>query len=249
MSKNGTREETLRDVRDVPGWLRTEQAERLWDVAAGVPPGGQIVEIGSYQGRSTIVLARAAADTVSVFAIDPHAGNDRAPGVRESSPEDGQRDHMAFQENLRTRGLTERVRHIRSPSQSAHEDVQGDVDFLFVDGSHRYREALNDLQRWGTRVRYGGTMCVHDTYTSVFVTAAIYRSVALSGSWRYVGREKSLVEYRRERLRTRDRVLNVARQLLDLPWFLRNLAVRALCAMRLERLTRILGHQPGDDFC
>jgi predicted O-methyltransferase YrrM len=246
---NGSREKTLRDVRGIPGWLRDEQAERLWDVASRVPQGGQIVEIGSYQGRSTIVLARAAAETVSVLAIDPHAGNDRSPGVREGSPAEGQRDHVAFEENLRSRGLTERVRHIRSPSQTAHEDVEGDIDFLFVDGSHRYREALDDLRHWGARVRSGGTMCVHDTYTSLFVTAATYRSVALSGGWRYVGRERSLAEYRRERLCARDRVLNVSRQLVDLPWFLRNLAVRALCAMRLERLTVILGHRPGDDLC
>jgi hypothetical protein len=92
-------------------------------------------------------------------------------------------------------------------------------------------------------------MCVHDTYTSLFVTAATYRSVALSGGWRYLGREKSLAEYRRERLGARDRVLNVARQLLALPWFLRNLAVRALRAIRLEKLTRMLGHQPGEDLC
>jgi predicted O-methyltransferase YrrM len=249
MSESSSREETLRDVREVPGWLRNEQAKRLWDIAAQVPDGGQIVEIGSYHGRSTIVLARAAPETVSVFSIDPHAGNDSSPGVWDGSPEEGQRDYVAFHENLRSRGLTERVRHIRRPSHTAHDDVAGEIDFLYVDGSHRYGNALDDLRLWGARVRSGGTMCVHDTYTSLFVTAATYRSVALSGGWRYLGRETSLAEYRRERLGARDRVLNVARQLSALPWFLRNLAVRALRAMRLERLTRMLGHQPGEDLC
>jgi predicted O-methyltransferase YrrM len=246
---SNAREQTLREVRGIPGWLQDEQAERLWDVAARVPQGGQIVEIGSYRGRSTVVLARAAAETVSVFSIDPHDGNERAPGVWEGSPADGQRDHAAFEENLRSRGLIERVHHIRSPSRAAHEGVKGDIDFLYVDGSHRYREALDDFRFWGGRVREGGTMCVHDTYTSLFVTAATFRGVALSGRWRYVGRDRSLVEYRRERLGIRGRVLNFLRQLFAIPWFLRNLVVRGLCALRLERLTALLGHHPGDDLC
>ena len=41
--------------------------------------GEQIVEIGSFRGRSTIVLASGAPDGVAVVAIDPHAGNDRGP--------------------------------------------------------------------------------------------------------------------------------------------------------------------------
>ena len=40
---------------------------------------GTIVEIGSFQGRSTIVLASAAPSGVEIIAIDPHAGNDRGP--------------------------------------------------------------------------------------------------------------------------------------------------------------------------
>ena len=43
---------------------------------------GAVVEIGSFRGRSTIVLARAAG---AVVAIDPHAGGDRGP--QEIAPE------------------------------------------------------------------------------------------------------------------------------------------------------------------
>ena len=37
------------------------QGERLWDSAAAVAPGGAIVEIGSYRGKSAVVMASAAA--------------------------------------------------------------------------------------------------------------------------------------------------------------------------------------------
>jgi predicted O-methyltransferase YrrM len=51
------------------------QARMLWDAAAALGAPARIVEIGSYRGRSAIVLARAAPEGVEVIAIDPHAGN------------------------------------------------------------------------------------------------------------------------------------------------------------------------------
>lgn len=238
---------TLGDVRGVRGWLRDAQARRLWDAARTVPEGGQIVEIGSYQGLSTIVLARAAPKNVAVVSIDPHAGSNRGPGERDGSPEDGWRDHLAFEENLRRCEVAARVRHICSPSSSAHADVGGEVDLLYVDGSHRYRDALSDLREWGARVPAGGTMLVHDSYASVLVTAATYRSIVPSRDWRYVGREGTLAEYRRQKMRGGARVVNVARQLAALPAFARNVAVKLLRAARLERLAVVLGHRVGDD--
>jgi hypothetical protein len=239
-------ERTLQEVRDVPGWLRDNQAERLWDAASGVPEGGQIVEIGSYQGRATIVLARAASINVAVFSIDPHSGEERYPGEWEGLPEEGRRDHFAFQRHLDSHGVGRRVRHICRPSSSAHPEVIGEIDLLYVDGSHRYGNVLADLRDWGSRVREGGTMFVHDSYASVFVTAATYRCIVLSGAWRYVGRERSLAEYRRQRVRGGARVFNVARQVAALPSLARNLGVKFLCAFGLERLAVIFGHRVGD---
>src|SRR5690606_7561313 len=66
-------------VAGVRGWMTEGQGRSLFDAAAACPPGGRIVEIGSFQGRSTIVLALAADPSVEVVAIDPHAGNDRGP--------------------------------------------------------------------------------------------------------------------------------------------------------------------------
>ncbi|MFT4616611.1 MAG: putative O-methyltransferase YrrM, partial [Halioglobus sp.] len=66
-------------VADVEGWMTPGQAATLYDSAVNCAAGGRIVEIGSFQGRSTIVLASAADPSVDVIAIDPHAGTDRGP--------------------------------------------------------------------------------------------------------------------------------------------------------------------------
>src|SRR6516165_1273158 len=124
----GSFDEALRAVEKVDGWMTDAQARRLWDRAAGLHPGDQIVEIGSFRGRSTVMLAASAPDGVDVFAIDPHAGNDRGPQEIEGFQEAAAVDHDKFHENLRTAGVDDRVRHLRSFSQDAVGAVEGDVD-------------------------------------------------------------------------------------------------------------------------
>src|SRR4051794_29450787 len=91
---------TLDAVAGVEGWMTDAQARRLWDRARAVAAGGRIVEIGSFRGRSTIVLATAAADAVEVVAIDPHAGNDRGPQEIAGYEDEAEQDHEVFHKNL-----------------------------------------------------------------------------------------------------------------------------------------------------
>ena len=52
-----TYDEAVVAVAGVDGWMSADQARRLYDAAARTTAGDQIVEIGSFRGRSTIVLA------------------------------------------------------------------------------------------------------------------------------------------------------------------------------------------------
>ena len=100
MSRKPLLEDVLRSVDDVDGWMSPDQAEALYDAATACAEGEQIVEIGSFRGRSTIVLASAAPQGVTVVAIDPHAGNDRGPQEIDGFGEEAQEDHTVFLANL-----------------------------------------------------------------------------------------------------------------------------------------------------
>ena len=229
----------------VEGWLTPEQGRELFDAARNLAPGSTIVEIGSFRGRSTIVLAMAAPDDVEVVAIDPHGGGDRGPGEITPDANRGEADHAAFGANLATAGVAHRVRHVRKPSADALGDVSGEVDLLFVDGAHRLGPARADIVQWGDRVTAGRTMLVHDAFSSVGVTLALLSTTATSSRWRYMGRVGSLAEYRRVDLTARDRLADDLRQAAQLPWFVRNLAIKCLIVARMGRLTRLLGHRDG----
>jgi predicted O-methyltransferase YrrM len=235
--------ETLAAVEGVGGWLSPDQVARLYAAAATTTDGDQIVEIGSFRGRSTIVLASAAPDGVAVVAIDPHAGNDRGPEEISGFEAEAAGDHDVFNANLAASGVADRVRHVRHFSDAAHDAVDGPVTVLFIDGAHRYSPARSDIREWGRRVAPGGTLLIHDSFSSVGVTLAIVRELMFGSRFRYVGRSRSLAEYRANL--DGGRAGNAARQLAQLPWFAKNLALKLLLKARLGTvLKRLTGNEP-----
>jgi predicted O-methyltransferase YrrM len=227
----------------VDGWFSADQVVRVAARAAAVPAGGRIVEIGSFRGRSTIAIARSAPAGAEIVAIDPHAGNDRGPQQIEGFAEAAARDSEVFLANLGRAGVRDRVSYVRKFSHEALGDVTGPIDLLHIDGAHRFGPARDDIRRWGARVAPGGSMLIHDAFSSVGVTAAIAAELVVTGGWRYAGRSRSLAEYRREPVTTWGaRLANAGRQLAQVPWFTRNLAIKALVVARLGRVARLLGH-------
>lgn len=236
---------TLADVADVEGWMTDGQARRLWDGARRVDPGGRIVEIGSFRGRSTVVLARSADAEVELVAIDPHAGNDRGPQEIDGFIDEAAEDHEVFNRNLEKAGVAHRVTHVRAFSDAAHAQVGDPLDLLYIDGAHRYGPARADIRDWGARVADGGTLLIHDSFSSIGVTLAIIRELFLGRRFRYVGRSESLTEYRCEHLAPKARAANAVHQGLELGWFARNVLIKILITVGLGSSTRLLGHDPA----
>lgn len=225
----------------VAGWLTRAQAARLWDAASRLVAGDQIVEIGSFHGRSAIVLASAAPTGVRITTIDPHAGNDRGPEEIDGFASEAERDHRVFLANLSAAGVSGRITHLREFSDAAHPGVAGEVALLYIDGAHRFAPARSDIVSWGDRVSAGGTLLIHDAFSSIGVTLALMTTTFAGGHFRYVGRSGSMVEYRRGHLGLAGRLGNLARQAAQLPWFVRNVAVKVLITLRAKPVARLLG--------
>jgi hypothetical protein len=87
-----TREEAIAAALPVAGWMSTDELITLFDLAASVPGGQAIIELGAYHGRSTRVLAAAAPH--SVCAVDAFDASTVSDGSGISG------DEAAFRRNM-----------------------------------------------------------------------------------------------------------------------------------------------------
>ncbi len=222
-------------AREIDGWLAPEQARLLWDRARRVPAGGCVVEIGSHHGKSMCVLASAATDGVRLVAIDPF--DDPRWG--------GGADALhAFEASLDRLGLRDRVEMRRGLSTEVLPHWDGTpIDLLYVDGAHDRPTVLADLRGWGSNVRPGGDLLIHDTFSSVGVTQAVLEHFGRRGSdFEFVERARTLALFVRLPPGARAAAVRRARLVGQLPYFARNAAIKVAIRRGWHRVPRVLGH-------
>ena len=217
----------------VPGWLTPDQARCLYDAAAALASGDRAVEIGSHLGRSAVVLASALPAGSVLTCVDPFPADWRY----------GRADtENAFRATVHDAGLADRVDLRVAHSREVRAGWGGPVHLVYVDGKHDYWSVRDDL-RWADHLVEGGTLLVHDAYSSLGVTTGLLAELATSDRLRYVRRVRSLAVLQRRRPSVGDRL----RLLVGLPWFARNLVVKVLLRARARRVAALLGHRDVHD--
>ncbi len=150
--------ETEALVDGVEGWLGPEEGRLLRRLAAAADPDGSIVEIGSWQGRSTIWLAAGAAAGrgARVFAIDPHVGT--------SLRREGESTEHLLRRNLARAGVDDRVEVVVATSEQAAAGWRGPISLLWIDGDHEYESVRRDLELWEPHLLPDAVVALHDTF-------------------------------------------------------------------------------------
>ena len=148
-------------TRRVPGFLLENEARFLGLLAACIPAKGMILEIGSFKGRSTVMLASVAAHygLGPVVAIDPHNSNlsTKDPLLVPTST------YNDFLNSLRTAGVREHVEFHRACSTEISATWDRPIRMLWIDGDHSYAGAKADFDGFAPHLSPLGVVALHDT--------------------------------------------------------------------------------------
>jgi predicted O-methyltransferase YrrM len=147
--KNGYRPMHFRDC-DAPlrEFIRLDPWELPYMVWAAAHAQKGIVEIGRYNGGSTLVFALAN-PKVPVYSVD-------------IAPQDDQRLRRVLAEHA----VGGNVHLLIGDSQRGEfaEIEPGSYDLLLIDGDHSYDGCLADLTKWWPGLASGGSVLLHDCY-------------------------------------------------------------------------------------
>jgi MMP 1-O-methyltransferase len=155
-----------------PGFMPADEGLALYAAAVQVAPLGPLVEVGSYCGRSTLLLAAAAASAgTHVITIDHHRGSEEhQPGWEYHDPTlvDPAVDKIdtlpVFRRVVATSGLEEHVLAVVGRSVDVGRYWSTPAGLVFIDGSHTDESAQSDYATWSPHVAPGGLLAIHDVF-------------------------------------------------------------------------------------
>lgn len=159
-------------AEQVRGFMPADEGRALHDAALRFLRGGVGVEIGTYCGKSTLLLGAAAQQADSVlFTVDHHHGSeehqagwefhdaslvDEVTGLFDTLP--------VFRRALDAAALDEHVVAVVGKSPIVARAWRTPLDLLFIDGGHSEAAATQDFEGWAKWVAPGGALIIHDVF-------------------------------------------------------------------------------------
>jgi len=186
----------IRDYRQIDGWLSPDEAWGLYTTARKLPGRSTVVEIGSWQGKSTFCIAKGLRSG-KVYAIDPFNADgcfDTVSG-EEYKKRKGERDLLSiFRENIKKHGVDNKVEVRKGYSSDFHSEFTS-LDFLFIDGDHSIEGCKNDYDLYAHKLKRGGFIAFHDynnNYPELGPTYVINEIILKSGEFKFFNQFDSL---------------------------------------------------------
>lgn len=156
----------------VTGFMPADEGRALYDAALHYLDRGVGVEIGTYCGKSTLLLGAAAVTSDSVlYTVDHHHGSEEhQPGweyhdVSLVDEATGRFDTLpTFRRTLDEAGLDDNVVAVVGKSSLVARGWRTPLQLLFIDGGHSEAAARQDFDGWARWVSPGGGLIIHDVF-------------------------------------------------------------------------------------
>lgn len=161
---------SIRNYKNIPGWLTEEQAFLIHDLIKThskpyINSGYLCVEIGSWMGKSTYILAKSTGDNTNIFAVDPFdgSGDEFFQNNYKSSIDKMDNDLLTeFKRNMEKYGINQKVTPVVGLSEEVAHQVPEQIDALFIDGNHEYESVKKDFDNYTAKLKQNGLLLFHD---------------------------------------------------------------------------------------
>lgn len=155
---------------DVRGWLTESEGRKLAELASSKT----VLEIGSFEGLSTICMAQTAA---VVHCIDPMDGR---------STEWHFDTEALFRSNLLAHDVRHKVWLHRGTTAEIAPRLEPGFDFIFIDGDHSLEMVKDDIRHALKLLAPGGLLAFHDYHSQKDPDVAVAVNELLLGDARLV---------------------------------------------------------------
>lgn len=156
------------------GFMPADEGQALfeWACVAGASGLGPLLEIGTYCGKSALLLGDAARRSgATAYSIDHHRGSEENQAGWEHhdrevvDPRTGRMDTLPFARRaLFDANLEGSVVLMLSDSKAVATNWAAPLSFCFIDGGHAEDVAMADYELWAHRVASGGFLAIHDVF-------------------------------------------------------------------------------------
>lgn len=170
-------------IQRIEGWLTPIESLVLYTIALNT--NGNIVEIGSWKGKSTCALGQGAKDGnkgAKVYAIDHFTGS------AEHQQNGAVNTFGDFISNIGNFGVSEHITIMPISSMKAVDEWKNNgskpINLLFIDGSHKYDEVLADFKKWSQFVPVGGVIAFHDARDWDGPKAVVHSYIVGKDGWK-----------------------------------------------------------------
>ncbi|GAB3245455.1 class I SAM-dependent methyltransferase [Alteromonas gracilis] len=155
------------------GFMPVDEGELLHDTAAACAALGPLLEIGTYAGKSAVLLGAAALGVPDgvAYSVDHHRGSEEnQAGWEHHDPEtvdpvSGRMETLPLaRRTLERARLEETVMLLVGPSTTLARHWRTPLGLLFIDGGHSEEPAQADYSAWARWVVPGGALVIHDVF-------------------------------------------------------------------------------------
>jgi hypothetical protein len=155
-------ERWINAVAPIVSAVRLNECIKLYELAKS--SNKNIVEIGSWLGRSSIILAAGSFESqrVPVYCVDTWTDLENTNHYNY---------YPEFMNNIKRVGVDKIICPLKGDSVEVSKIFAGEIDLLFIDGDHSYEGVKRDYVAWSPKVN--GYIAFHDYLNEPGVTRLV----------------------------------------------------------------------------